>query len=496
MSKYPLFSNEVDIEKIIFSDINYSNNKQYSCISYGNTDQTIYLQTPTFKFIQPITPKNNDKSSQSYNELYLFLTPQDPSTYQFVNLMSQIEQKGQEMIDQYQNNISVIPIIKSCVIDDDDNLNESNHNQNHNQNQNLNHNNDSDKDNDNDCKQVIKYLKVKLLDLTQLEYNKQTITISQLNNMLNEVNLKMIFEINMAWITKNKMGIYLKPVKIRAINVPKIIDVEFRDEDSSSDISHLEQTENIKHMINNQSMMSLGDSAFKMDTNKTNLHNIYTTESVAVLDAFIQNNKSQNIQTQLKNELNEIEQIKKQTSIKSKQAPKQAPKQVSKQVSKQSPKQSPKQVYNNKSQYLHNNYTQSQTPTQSQSQSQSQTPTPTPTPTQSNDDNDNSNLNSISVSSEDISVNNLSSSSVEIQKYSRKNNRGRPRKQNSDIKQKKHTNISSNNKKSISMDEKTDSIIKLKKLLSKEEDDDIYDNNNSDQDHDSDSILFELDYNN
>ena len=50
MNKFPLFSNEVDISKINISKIESTNNKQFCNISY-NEDESLYLQSPIFKFI-------------------------------------------------------------------------------------------------------------------------------------------------------------------------------------------------------------------------------------------------------------------------------------------------------------------------------------------------------------------------------------------------------------------------------------------------------------
>ena len=131
------------------------------------------------------------------------MNPQDNSTYDFIELTNNFESKSQEIINLYKNNISVIPIVKSCDIEEDT---------------------------DNKNIQVIKYLKVKLLDITQIEYNKHPITISELNKMVDEVNLKIIFEISMAWISKDNMGIYLKPIKIKVIDLPKITQIDLRED--------------------------------------------------------------------------------------------------------------------------------------------------------------------------------------------------------------------------------------------------------------------------
>jgi hypothetical protein len=454
MSKYPLLSNEIDVNNINFSSINYTNNKKYCYITYGENNHTLYLQSPTFKFIQPISKKNTDKIhvEQSYNELYLFLTPQDSSTFEFIQLMEQLEAKGESIIKQYENNISIMQIIKSCEIDNDDQ-------------ESIYHNNYNEKTN---IKQIIKYLKVKLLDITQIEYNKELINIDDLNELLNDVNLKMIFEISMSWITGTKMGIYLKPIKLKAIDIPKITNVNFRDEDSPSDILHIgqieiEQTENLKQFINSQSLLSLGDSAFTTTKTKTKRNNNKNnknlmTETNDVLNTFIPSNgvnSNLNIQKQLKDELNVMEQKKKNSS-----------------------KKKSNKSNNYEVQSIYNNYSEKQEHKQEHNQEHKQ------------EHNDSQiNLNSISVSSEDIEFenNNSSTSSIEIKEYSRRKN----------IKSKKNQQIKESPKKkgrpkkidilNSSNDEKTDSIIKLKELLNSDEENNIKLNIDSD----SDSLNFE-----
>ena len=437
------------------------------------------MQSPTFKFIQQITQKNN--SLHSFNDLYLFLTPQDSSTFEFIELMNNLEIKCQEIIDQHKNNMSVISIIKSCDIDDDNQENDPTKYQ---------------------IKQVVKYLKIKLLDMTQIEYKNEYITIDQLNNLVEFVNLKLIFEISMAWITKNKVGIYLKPIKIKAVDIPKVADVEFREDSEISDISHMEQTENIKQIINSQSLMSLGDSAFKtkrdfvdLKINNNQTNNQVNSETIQNLNAFIPSNGYNNIQDQLKNELHELNGIR-HNSNKNKQ--------VGETSNKNKLSKNTKSVSNNKinndkandkssfmSQQLYSNYTVTQ-------------------------NNNSSNNNSSSISSEEISSDN-ESSSIEIQNYGRKKKkinkvqqvkqvedqlknkgkRGRPKKEQfkQSINEKKSiisaTSSSMSTKSTKSTNEKTDSIIKLKELI----DDD--DTNIEHYIHtESESLNFDLEYDN
>ena len=52
MNKYPLFSHEVNKKKLAFSEINHTNNNsnKFCNISYDNGE--LFLQTPTFNFIE------------------------------------------------------------------------------------------------------------------------------------------------------------------------------------------------------------------------------------------------------------------------------------------------------------------------------------------------------------------------------------------------------------------------------------------------------------
>ncbi len=192
LNKTPLLSSEVDIDKI-----SYINNKQYININYEN--EALYLQTPIFKFIQPIVKqKVNDKI---YNELYLFLTPEDKTTYKFIDLVNKLEQKTVSYID---NKFKISSIIK---------IMEANN-------------------------QMFKYVKVKLLDQTKIEYNNRCLTLDELNNLTCSVNLKLIFEINMIWMSDKKFGIYLKPLKIKVIDIIPEIIIDFRNDSSDSETDY------------------------------------------------------------------------------------------------------------------------------------------------------------------------------------------------------------------------------------------------------------------
>jgi hypothetical protein len=69
----------------------------------------------------------------------------------------------------------------------------------------------------------------------------------------------------------NKVGLYLKPLKIRAIDIINEPEFEFRDDhiDSPHEINQTE-CDNIKHILNSQSLMSLNESMFNNQEHKKN----------------------------------------------------------------------------------------------------------------------------------------------------------------------------------------------------------------------------------
>lgn len=261
MNKYPYLSDEIDIDKIDFSCINYNDNRQFCYINYDKPNETLFLQTPIFRFIHPITTQRI--GGKSYNEIYLFLTPQDQTTSKFINLITNIEIKGKEHIKELTNKDMILsPFIRTSEFDSESNQTQK-------------------------TKQVIKYIKIKLLDQTKIEYNKKIITIEELNELPNKVNLKLIFEINMLWLAQIRMGIYAKPLKIRATDIIDEPNVAFREEDDMMIQNDGLQTEadNFKRMLNGPSLMSLNDSVF--NTKPEQQIPTYTETANAQLNAFI-----------------------------------------------------------------------------------------------------------------------------------------------------------------------------------------------------------------
>lgn len=263
MNKYPLFSNEVNTDNINFSNINYNDNKQFVYIKYGETNETLYIQSPLLRFIEPIiVQKNNLKS------LYLFLTPHDPTTYSFIKLISSIENKCVDYINEItENNLEINKIIKNYDLDTE----ESN------------------------SKQLIMYFKTTLLDQTRIEYQEEYITYEELNNLVSKVNLKFIFEINMFWLSNTKIGLYLKPLKIKATDISNDPVIEFRDEDSPSSFDFLNtEVDQIKKILN-KSVNKLNDSAFK-------------SKKELINNPIKRNNISEILENKLKNEFNNLKQ--------------------------------------------------------------------------------------------------------------------------------------------------------------------------------------------
>ena len=272
--------NEVNINKIDFSEINYNDNKPFCYINYNNnnSNESLFLQTPNLKFIEPIVTQQNVKGSK-FNILYLFLSPQDPTTSSFIDLISKIETKSCNHINSvHSNNVEISSVIKSYDLDEGNN-------------------------------QVVKYLKVTLLNNTKIEYNNKIIGFNELDQLVNKVNLKLIFEINMLWISQTKLGIYLKPIKIKACDIIK--ELEFRDDDDILSPHDIVQTEvdHINRLFTNNSLQSFNDSVFNTDINK-NKYNIVSDRSEINLndnglDNFIKINKKDE-----SNKINKINKIK------------------------------------------------------------------------------------------------------------------------------------------------------------------------------------------
>lgn len=279
MSRYPLFSSEVDKKLISFSSINNTdnNNNKFYNINYDSNE--LFLQTPIFNFIEQIDTKviNN----KTYNEIYLFLTPKDTTSGKFIKLISDIETIGYNYVKSELDYDHVLqPIINTITISDDTN-------------------------------QVCRYIRVKLLDTTKIEYNKKEISVDDLKELLGKVTLKVIFEINMIWLNKSKMGLYMKPHKLRVENIKNDTIVNFRDDYIEyNDILQTEYPDKLKNILNKDSQ--LNDSIFKYSEKPEKLERqdqdklTKNTETIATLNKFIPSNKSTNnvnFEDKLKNEL-------------------------------------------------------------------------------------------------------------------------------------------------------------------------------------------------
>jgi hypothetical protein len=238
MNKFPLLSTEVDLSKIKISDVNYNDNKQFCHIIY-NQNESLYLQSPILKFIEPIVVQQHSRNN--YKQLYLFLTPQDSTTFSFIELISKIESI---CLDTVNNLMNKILNVNSLIKIHDTETEETN-------------------------RQIYMYLKITLLDQTKIEYNNKQISIDELNNLVRKVNLKIIFELNMLWLSQTKIGIYLKPIKIKAIDIIEDPILSFRDDDSPIHNNLLlTEVDNI-HNIVNRNVISLNESIFKNTNNDT-----------------------------------------------------------------------------------------------------------------------------------------------------------------------------------------------------------------------------------
>ena len=282
MSNFPLFSKEIDISKVILSDLKTIGNKRYFNIIYDSG--SLVLQTPIFKFINEVTTSRSN--GKIYNDLFLFLTPNDNSTYDFITLFSNLEQRICYLLENDHNirskNIVFSSFIKSYETESTENAKD---------------------------KHTIRYIKTKLLDITKIDYNGNSIDIDTLNELLNRVDIKMLFEINSIWLSddnKIKINIFIKPIKIRAIDIVNDIDVEFRDDDLDmfNDFCQTEHPDIFKNQLNTNSILSINDSTFKQ------------------LNTFIpstgyDNNVNVTIQNQLKTKLLSPKQSKSSKSSKS-----------------------------------------------------------------------------------------------------------------------------------------------------------------------------------
>ena len=192
MIRYPLLANEIDISNIKISDINYNNNKQFCNITYNQNEQ-LYIQSPIFNFIEQIKIEQNTKNN--YKLLYLFLTPKDPNTYSFVDFVNKVELNTcQHLNNILSKNLNVNSLIKI-----------------------------HDLTSENTNRQIYMYMKITILDHTKIEYNNKLISIEDLNKLVSKVNLKLIFELNMLWISQTKIGLYLKPIRIKVIDIGIIL---------------------------------------------------------------------------------------------------------------------------------------------------------------------------------------------------------------------------------------------------------------------------------
>ena len=208
------FAHEVNTKKISFSSFDL-NNKQIAELTYsdGPRQGPLYLQTPLLKFVNKITQKTINNNI--YNELYLMIDPNNKSNILFMNILNEIDNKLKTFICSKTKKLEIDHCIKSLNIDET----------------------------------IINFIRMKLLKNTIIEYNNKSITISQLNNLINNIDIQVIIEINIIWGTNNKFGLFLKPIRLRAVN--NIQNINFRKNDDSDDMIELiKDNDNNNDIIN------------------------------------------------------------------------------------------------------------------------------------------------------------------------------------------------------------------------------------------------------
>lgn len=219
------FPQEIDFKNINISCINYNNNHKYCSITYNNNP--LYIQTPTFKFIQPIV--HNQLNKRTYDELYLFFNQEDKKTLLFITFINNLEQLIlKHLTTTTHKTYTINPIIKTLTLDDT-------------------HKN-------------VKYIKFRLINNTIFMHNSSKINVDDLNKLINKVIIQNIIEMNMIWLTDNKFGIYIKPLKTRAIDIEPT--VEFRNDD---EIDEIMISENLKEENVNESESAKESESIKIE---------------------------------------------------------------------------------------------------------------------------------------------------------------------------------------------------------------------------------------
>ena len=135
----PLLSDEIDINQLKYSDEKVINNMLSYLIRYETPEQLLYIQSPLLKYLYNIVKQTIN--NKTYYDLYLFFIPTDDS-YKFINKINDIENVCYNNIKRKKLNDKEIKLI-SVINKFEDNEN------------------------------TIKFMKVKLLDTTIIEYNNR-----------------------------------------------------------------------------------------------------------------------------------------------------------------------------------------------------------------------------------------------------------------------------------------------------------------------------------
>jgi hypothetical protein len=247
----PLTADNVKVEKMIYSNIQYNQNKKYINIFYENYPNKLYIQSP--KLLYCVLAEKN----KNYHELTIPLfNKKNSGIDKFVNLLKSIDKeiidealKNDEWFDKKNSKKTHKAIIKTII----------------NENSNIYDNG---------------VLILKLLDEIQImdqENNNISIDDIPLNS-----HISLILNINAIWINNNKIGIYIKPVAIQVYREEKFLFIqEINELENMLECDSEDNSGNVKFMngqINNDDNNTKYEQNIQsILTNK--LHDIIEQES-------------------------------------------------------------------------------------------------------------------------------------------------------------------------------------------------------------------------
>ena len=240
---------QVNVSLLKTSSIMYNNSKKYSFLTYGLTNETLFVQSPIFEKIVEI---------QNYSEYteYYFEVPKNKSGNAFLTLIHGIEQRLIQLAFENKKNwfdskenVKFRTAIKSL-------------------------------EDDNDTK-IIKLrfpynVKTKRLHVESLDVinsiDNEIISIKDIS----EGNTRIIININAVWFTDDMFGLYLRPVYIEEI---KQCEYQFQDQYNDSlfiDSEIVPQEKTINKNVNNLNNMissfkeELEQNEYEIDENEFN----------------------------------------------------------------------------------------------------------------------------------------------------------------------------------------------------------------------------------